>query len=74
MIYVTVDMSADRENWHLNVLERVTRGIKGLEKQGFKVERYSEFEGRQPVKWLLCISLPGENGEGDKNKKTEVSQ
>ena len=62
MIYVTIDLSRDPEEWHLRVLERLTRGIKGLERDGFTVNRYNEFASPAEAKWLLTISRP-ESGE-----------
>ena len=62
MLYVTVDMSADKEDWHLKVLERLTKGIQGLERDGFKVERYQEFTDPQKAKWILTISRANSGG------------
>jgi len=58
LIYVTVDYSAQIENWSLKTLERIIKGLKGLEREGFKVEQYTEFEDRQPMKRILAISRP----------------
>lgn len=55
MIYVTIDLSADHEDWHLPTLDRLIKGIKGLENSGYKVERYGEFEDRPSQKWILSI-------------------
>ena len=60
MIYVTVDSSAEREDWHLQILNRIVKGIKGLEKDGFKIERYDQFPESGPIsKRLLTISRAG---------------
>ena len=64
MLYVTVDVSATREDWHLQTLGRIIKGITGLEKDGFKVERYGDFNETGPTqKWLLAISRAGDSRE-----------
>ena len=63
MMYVTIDYSAEYEDWHMKVLERLIRGIGGLEREGYKIEQFTEFENRQPLKRLLVISRLKE-GEG----------
>ena len=66
MLYVTVDLSASREDWHLNTLGRIIKGIKGLEKEGFKVERYGHWnENGATEKWLLTISRDDSAGDDE---------
>ncbi|MCL2356610.1 MAG: hypothetical protein FWC70_05540 [Defluviitaleaceae bacterium] len=60
MIYVTVDYSAECDDRHLNLLGRIVGGLKKLENDGYRVEQYTEFEGRQPQKRILVISREAE--------------
>jgi len=59
-----VDLSASRESWHLKTLERLIKGIKGLEKDGFKIERYGHWNENGPAeKWMLTISRDDSAGD-----------
>jgi len=63
MLYITMDFSASREDWHLKVMGRIINGLKHLEKDGYKVERYSEFADGPTLKWLLTIAHTDTKGD-----------
>jgi hypothetical protein len=44
MLYITVDCGSVQEEWDLHIYDRVVRGLKNLEKEGFTVERFDQAE------------------------------
>ncbi len=68
MLYVTIDCGAEQESWDLKVFERVIRGVSGLEREGFKVERFDQFSEHKTQKRILLITrppIPGNNAPLD---------